>query len=86
MSNLDQRDEIFLFNCLKSLERLSIRNTKYSTEDSSKSRVDGRDIPQHILIKFVLNAPSSMCWFCSNLTQENRAMLQQERPEIKLVN
>mmetsp|Transcript_2939 Transcript_2939/g.3330 ORF Transcript_2939/g.3330 Transcript_2939/m.3330 type:complete len:166 (+) Transcript_2939:2-499(+) len=84
MSNLERHDDTFMFHSLKSLECLSIRNAKFN--EDRESRFDSMNIPQSVLIKFVRNAPTSMRWFRSDLTQENRTMLQQERPEIQLVN
>lgn len=89
ISNLERHDNVFMFYKCKSLKRLSIRNAKYShflNDDVSDDTIVGIDIPQNILIKFVRNAPSSMCWFRSNLTKGNMKMLQKERPEIQLLN
>ena len=41
---------------------------------------------QNMLIKFVRNAPPSLKWFRSDLTQGNIDMLQSERPGIELVS
>ena len=43
-------------------------------------------IPQNALIKFVRNAPSSLRWFRSDLSQENIAMLKKERLGIAFLN
>ena len=43
-------------------------------------------VPQNALIKFVRNAPSSLKWFRSNLSQENMDMLRFERPGIEFLN
>ncbi|OEU18007.1 hypothetical protein FRACYDRAFT_238438 [Fragilariopsis cylindrus CCMP1102] len=76
-SDLVNHERSFIFShCCKSLERVSIRNARYC---------DGK-ITQNALIKFVRNAPSSMRWFRSDLSQDNITMLQLERPGIELVN
>ena len=64
----------FLFQWCKSLERVSIRNAK----------ADYRVVPQNALIKFVRNAPPSMRWFRSDLTEENMAMLRLDWNDRKL--
>jgi len=81
MSDLNNHHDIFLFHQCgsKVLERLSIRNAKYAFEEDVT-------IPQNVLIKFVRNAPSSLRWFRSDLSQENMDMLQLERLNIELVN
>jgi hypothetical protein len=61
-SDLVNHERSFIFShCCKSLERVSVRNAKYC---------DGK-ITQNALIKFVRNAPSSMRWFRSDLSQDN---------------
>ena len=51
-SNLEEKDVIFLFHNGKSLERLSFRNTKYTTGINlySKEVAVDKDIPQNVLI------------------------------------
>ena len=72
--------ECYIFQYLKSIERLSIRNARF------KSWVCVRDIPQLALIKFVRKAPPSLKWFRSNLTQTNINMLRQDYPDIEFLN
>jgi hypothetical protein len=77
-SDLINHPEVFIFHhCCKSLERVSIRNVKHLLHG---------EISQNALVKFVRNAPSSMRWFRSDLSQDNITMLRLERPEIELVN
>ncbi|OEU11666.1 hypothetical protein FRACYDRAFT_244785 [Fragilariopsis cylindrus CCMP1102] len=61
------------------LERLSIKNAKVS------SLSQNRDLPQNALIKFVRNAPKTLKWFHSDLTQGNINMLKKERPDIEFM-
>jgi hypothetical protein len=71
----------FIF-CSKALERVSIRNAKRLVYQSSI--ID--KTPQDALTKFVRNAPITLRWFRSDLTQENMNMLRLERPEIALLS
>ena len=89
---------IFLFyKCTsKVLERVSIKNAKFGryVRDSTASIYGGDHnfqedilaIPQTALIKFIRNAPASLRWFRSDLSDENITMLQKERPEIEFAN
>lgn len=54
------------------LARVSMKNV---TDDSYKP------VPQRVLMKFVRNVPS-LTYFRSDLTPENIAILQSERPEM----
>ncbi|OEU14230.1 hypothetical protein FRACYDRAFT_240764 [Fragilariopsis cylindrus CCMP1102] len=71
--------------CSNRLERVSIRNARYRY----RYHVDGIEVtpflPQEVLIKFVRNAPY-LRYFRSNLTQENIAMLQREKPAIEFTS
>jgi len=79
MSDLNEHPNIFMFHkCSKALERISVRNAKWVR--------DGTRIPQNSLIKLVRNAPPTMKWFRSDLSEENIHMLRSERPEIELLN
>jgi hypothetical protein len=69
----------------KSLERVSIRNMKYRV-CVFRSYEDKLEFTQKVLIKFVRNAPPSLHWFRSDLTQDNMTMLRLERPGIELLN
>ena len=44
-----------------------------------------QDLPQEVIVKMVRNRPQ-LRWLRSDLTPENVAMLQQERPEITFVS
>jgi hypothetical protein len=83
LSNLENHIDKFIFHCCRSkaLERVSIRNAKWFNHNLIINLV-----PQNVLLKFVRNAPSSLRWFRSDLTQENMDMLRLERPEIELLN
>lgn len=59
----------------KNVERISCRRAKYYKESKF------RRFSQEGLMKFVRNAPK-LKWFRSDLTPENIAILQEERPEI----
>lgn len=80
MSDLNNHPNIFLFHrCCKSLERVSIRNARYT--DGSVS------IPQNALVKFIRNAPpNTLKWFRSDLNHENMNMLEKEQPGIEFLN
>ena len=80
----DEHSDIFPFHKLSSklLERVSIRNAKWVCCASD----DLTAIPQNALIKFIRNAPTSLRWFRSDLTEDNMNMLRSERPGIELVN
>jgi hypothetical protein len=87
---------ILFYYCFqhKALERISIKNSKicivenlYDEEEAYIAQVE--TIPQNALIKLVRNAPSTLKWFRSDLTQANINMLQEERlrlgkPKIEL--
>jgi len=89
MSDLenDEHSDIFLFHELSSklLERVSIRNAKWDIVQWREG-TNVPVIPQNALIKFVRNAPTSLRWFRSDLTEDNMNMLRSERPGIELVN
>merc|ERR1711971_1289145 len=80
MSDFNNHPDKFLFHkCCKVLERLSIRNAKYSNAYIGSERI----IPQDALIKFVRNAPPTLKWFRSDLTKENMDLLRLEQPGIE---
>ena len=64
----------------KALERASIRNAKWGTNDTFNA------VPQNVLIEFVRNTPPLIRWFRSDLTQDNMSILRLERPEIDSLN
>ena len=73
----DDNSTIFLFHKCGStvLERVSIKNAMwYSNSYNEKHTV----IPQNALIKFIRNAPASLRYFGSDLSQANIEMLQSE--------
>jgi hypothetical protein len=75
------RNYYMLMNC-KHLERVTIKNTTWQAVE-----VEGEAQPlsQGIIIKFVRHTPT-LRWLRSDLTEENVAMLQQERPDITFVS
>ena len=82
----DKHSNIFLFyQCSTKLERVSIRNAKWYVYNDDGFRGDPTVIPQNALIKFVRNAPTSLRWFRSDLTEANMTILRSERPDIELV-
>ena len=91
MSDLDHKAHagIFLFyKCTKNsklLRRVSIKNAKY-IGSRSEEKNDLHAIPQTALIKYVRNAPPSLRWFRSDLSDANIRMLQHERPDIEFTN
>lgn len=66
------------------LERLSIKNAKVCSNRCS-SLSQRIDIPQNALIKFIRNAPQTLKWFHSDLTQGNIDILKKERPDIEFM-
>ena len=91
MENLDtdtdyeRVSKTFLFHECRSkvLERVSVRNAKVHVKLTN--HIDIAAIPQRALMKFIRNAPATMCWFRSDLTLENIEILRTERPEIEFV-
>jgi len=84
-NNNNNNNNLFLFHYWSSrnklnLERVSIRNAKYF------GNFDKLVIPQNALVKYIRNAPLSLQWFRSELSQENIDMLQLERPGIQFLN
>mmetsp|Transcript_3703 Transcript_3703/g.5655 ORF Transcript_3703/g.5655 Transcript_3703/m.5655 type:complete len:347 (+) Transcript_3703:142-1182(+) len=72
--------------CKSKLERVSICNNLY--EGRYNGRIEKkamRPIPQEALMKFVRCCPN-LKWFRSDLTPENKAILQAENPNIVLVS
>ena len=88
--NLNQRRDMadrtntteFLFHkCIRNntkLARVSMKNVGYKMRGD---RLFNRTLPQRVLMKFVRNVPS-LTYFRSDLSAENIAILQLERPEI----
>lgn len=73
--------ENYFFNECPSLERLSIKNVSYTVNGT----LDWYALSQDHLIKLVRLHPT-LRWLRSDLTDENIAMLNIERPEVTLVN
>mmetsp|Transcript_43788 Transcript_43788/g.49384 ORF Transcript_43788/g.49384 Transcript_43788/m.49384 type:complete len:353 (-) Transcript_43788:40-1098(-) len=83
--NDNNTNTVFLFHYWSSrnkvnLEKVSIRNAKYF------GNYDQLLIPQTALVKYIRNAPVSLKWFRSSLSQKNINMLQKERPGIQFLN
>lgn len=83
ISDSDNYPNLFLFHkvCNNPLERISLRNARYTHFD-----LDEGTVPQQILMKFVRKAPSTLVWFRSDLTATNIRILQSERPGIEFLN
>ena len=88
MSDLNNHPHTFLFYklCHKALEGVSIRNMTACFFDDGENHPLHHPLPQTALVKFVRNAPTTLKWFRSDLTQDNITMLQSERPGIKFLN
>ena len=71
----------FMFQHCQGLERLSIKNATWSGHVNR----DRRAVTQGMLIKMVRLHPT-LRWLRSDLTEENIAMLRQERPDITFVS
>lgn len=76
-------DHYMLMYC-RWLERLSIKNVTWVLNPGRLPTRQGAD-SQEMLIKMVRHHPT-LRWLRSDLTEENTAMLKQERPEITLVS
>jgi hypothetical protein len=74
-----------LFQANKGIERLSIKNITWKCIPLMSDEETGEPVTQEMLIKMVRNLPS-LCWLKSDLSDENVAMLQAERPEITFVS
>ncbi|OEU17851.1 hypothetical protein FRACYDRAFT_238279 [Fragilariopsis cylindrus CCMP1102] len=85
---IDEPNENYIFQDFcengTKLERLSIKNAKvFSSRCSSFSQCI--DVPQNALMKFIRNAPKTLKWFHSDLTQGNIDVLKKERPDIEFM-
>jgi hypothetical protein len=76
------------------LERVTLKHADYV--ELYKRNIDGlgefyrkdppwKELPQEAMIKFVRHTPK-LRWFSSDLTQENIALLKEERPEVEFCN
>jgi hypothetical protein len=79
-ANLHNGADCVLLQEYPNLERVTLKHAEYRFHF-----VDWKVLPQEALIKFVRHTPK-LCWFCSDLTQENIAILKEERPEVEFVN
>jgi hypothetical protein len=79
----DGRSDRCIFDdVVDQLERLSLRNASYYYRDDENTV---RALPQSAVIKFVRRA-ANLTWLRSDLTPENVAMLQRERPGVTFVS
>jgi hypothetical protein len=74
-------DACILFHCNTKLERVSLRNLKLTSVQGLNIPQPHPSLAQNRLIKFVRLTPS-LRWFRSDLSPENVAVLQAERPEV----
>jgi hypothetical protein len=65
------------------LERVTLKHADY--RECYEGNDDWKKVPQEALMKFVRYTPK-LRWFCSDLTQENIAVLKEERPEVEFCN
>ena len=84
LSDLENHPSIYLFCRWTSqvVERISIRRAKLHNYDQQICKT----VPQNALIKYIRNAPPSLRWFRSDLSQNNIDMLRLERPGIEFLN
>lgn len=81
----DDTDKYILMECPQ-LQRLSMKGATWMHNFVwDRSRGTPEPIPQHMLIKMVRNH-GALRWLRSDLTEQNVAMLQQERPEMTFVS
>jgi hypothetical protein len=83
-SDANNGEDWVLLQEYPNLERVTLKHAVYL------ERYDGlqhywKDLPQEALIKFVRHTPK-LRWFCSDLTQDNIAILKEERPEVEFCN
>lgn len=74
-------DSIYMFFACTRLERLSIKNATFRP---SSQRGEVQPVSQEMIIKMVRFHPT-LRWLRSDLSEENMAVLEQERPEITFV-
>lgn len=76
----------FLMRHVLQLRRLSMKGATWSVFNKyGESAFEPEPVPQDMLIKMVRNH-STFRWLRSDLSQENIAMLKQERPDITFVS
>lgn len=73
------RRSYYMLMCCKHLEHLSIKNSTWFQTGHKEQLVS-----QGMIIKFVRHTPT-LRWLRSDLTEDNVAMLLQERPDITFV-
>lgn len=64
------------------IERLSIKNASWVFSEEPELQ---ETLPQEVILKFVRSCPT-LRWLCSDLTEDNVAMMKQERPEVTFVS
>lgn len=74
-------DHCIFCHCNAKLERVSLKNARCREPRIISSPGPEHIFPQIGLVKFVRNTPS-LRWFRSDLSPENIAILQAERPEV----
>jgi hypothetical protein len=66
------------------LERVALKHAVH-LERYDCLQLYWKKLPQEALIKFARHTPK-LRWFCSDLTQDNIAILKEERPEVEFCN
>jgi hypothetical protein len=68
------------------LERVTLKHAEYlDCYNVDLNDLRWKELPQEALIKFVRRSPK-LRWFCSDLTQDNIAILKETRPEVEFCN
>lgn len=80
-------DADYIMSQCRQLQRLGIRNATWGICNTRRvdPPLDAAPVPQEMLIKMV-RRHSNLRWLRSDLSQENVAILKQERPEVTLVS
>jgi hypothetical protein len=78
-SNRNGGTDCVLLQEYPNLERVTLKHVEYLND------LRWKELPQEALIKFVRHTPK-LRWFCSDLTQDNIAILKEERPEVEFCN
>lgn len=79
--NLDFYRNDYILSCCRQLEHLSLKNVTWGASLGSEKH----PLPQEMIMKMVRRL-GILRWIRSNLTEENVAILQQERPDVTLVS
>jgi hypothetical protein len=79
-SNRHGGEDWVLLREYPNLERATLKRAEYDSLND-----DWKVLPQEALIMFVRHTPK-LRWFCSDLTEENIAILKEERPEVEFCN